>query len=402
MVARARFLADARRVLALVAFLALYVGGGPWLVITLGYEVGWLVAVQAWTVRLWPLLPALALLGLLASAWSQVRAARRFQGQLEAAGTTWLLLPNPSAKPVAWARGGFWHGIGASLPRGTHLTWEVVGARGEVLLLARCAPSLNQVLANLLVTHWPGGQLVPLVSEADPLRADAPGTWWVELRPVLWDAPLTVTSDSDPLFGLLEALAHLGEGTRAGVQLAVRADPFTRGRVARRAARVAQQARETKRPYLREQAKRLEARTGEGFLEVRLVVWAAAPRAGQARAICRELVRLLRARYGLPNMLKQAGEGKGLPVARAFPLLAGKPWAESEVGTLAHLVGQDARGVAETLRTARARPLRPSRGLRPPRGAWVSPRVQQMRKLRGEGSELGPTAQAEESEVLHE
>ena len=141
-----------------------------------------------------------------------------------------------------------------------------------------------------------------------------------------------------------------------------------------KAARLTAQRAAGKSLEQRRGEKGLDQRAQRIFLEARLLVWASAGTEEMARSVARSLARTLMAQFGPSNPLRQAAEGPGAPTGREFPLFGGKPWADDELATVAHLLGKDGRSVAPQLRVAPAKPLPPSPESRVPSAARLGGR----------------------------
>jgi hypothetical protein len=215
---------------------------------------------------------------------------------------------------------------------------------------------------------------------------------WIELVPTKRDHPLSMATP-DPQIAVLGELALLPQGVNAGVQVLVRADFHTRGRLLKQAAKATSKKPETG-PYAvrpSSEAKRevqaVDARTGQGFVEAQLLVWAAAPIEGMAWHAAHVLADTLRGQYDVQNPLKRDKEGEGSCYGRQMPAFGGRGWSVSELGTLAHLVGGDTTGLAPQLLRARGRPLPPSPKCYIPRHARIADFIREAEaQKRGTGS----------------
>jgi len=358
MVARTRFLARVRALVGLYLlilmahFLPRFLPRAPF------------PALPVWAVWGFPVVGV----GLAAAALALERRRHREVEERVRSGPTMLLLPRAemaTPKTVSlWAR------LAEILPPGEHLAWEVSGGSDRVVFSFRAAAdTLPRALAQV-TAEWPGVQARRVEPENDPVRPpEGAEVWWVELAPQSADRPIE-TSGSEPLLAVLTEIARLPEGVRAGVQILARGDPVTRSRLGARAVRHAASRDRSERE--RSEGRRMAERASRLFLEVRLLVWASARTRGLAQVTARALAGALAAQFGPSNPIRRRAEGAGSLETRAFPLFAGMPWADTEIGLIGHLLGKDGLAVAPQMRVAPARPLPPSPECRVPSGARVA------------------------------
>lgn len=299
--------------------------------------------------------------------WQRIRTRQRqMNTQMLLEGETYLLLPRPDAAPTRADKVALWQRLSQVLPRGAHLSFELSGtAQGQTFSLrapdaATCRAAITQVM-----TEFPGIE-VQRVREGsqDPLWVgEGQVSVWMELIPTHADQPLLMATP-DPQIGLLGQLALLPQGVHAGVQVLVRQDFHTRGRLMSRAAKATSKKPETGPHALRPSSadKRevtyVDTRAQQHFVEVQLLVWANAPLEGMAWQVVNHLADTLRGQYQPHNPLKVAGQSIGVRCyTRQMPPFGGMGWASAELGTLAHLVGGDTAALAPRLARSRTRAL---------------------------------------------
>lgn len=286
-------------------------------------------------------------------------------------GTVRLLLPRQDATIGVKDAVQFWNQVSDLIPKHQHITFELAGNNQEVTFAVCADAGANRALVMQAIADWPGTQSRPVTAPTtDPLfvAAGRPA-YTITLQPKQADRPLD-TAVADPLAAPLAEISRLPQGTRGGLLLLVRGDDVTRQRLGTAAAQESA-TRTTGRSLAQKRAlKAADARAQHIFLEVHLVVWAAAATPAMARSVARSLARSVKAQYEASNPLVVAAEHAGRP-RRVFPLLAGRPWTDAELATLAHLEGKTGVAIAPQLATAPARPLPPSSACRIPREARI-------------------------------
>lgn len=384
MVARRRLIQALKELLFGGGFVLLYATGLPFFFSFLKVEWSFLPAWKAWGLRALVVAPLLFAFFY----WRQHRYItgryRRAQLDLEQTGITYSLLLRADGKPVDPAKVHLWSHVGDVLPRDGHVAFEVAGSGEMVQLLFRAVPGVDRALMTQISAEWPGTQARVVRPADDPLALDEGRFgWWCELMPRSAHAPV-VAASADPLRALLSELGRLPGGVRAGMQVLVRGDAFTRQAVGGKAAKAVLDQAQTGKKYklpvtleTKRQSTGLDQRAQHIFVEVRLRVWATAGSQAMAQSVARSLSRAVLSQYGPSNPLRQSAEGEGAPTARDFPPFAGRPWTDEELGRLAHLVGSDVRTLVPQLAVASANPLPPSPACRVPKGARLTARLKQ-------------------------
>ena len=374
-----------RRVAALVAVSGIYLLLLPTLIVTLweGRPWSWLAALAALRREV-----ALVLLvALCAGALQQLVALRhqprRFSRQLQAEGVSYLLLADRelvARHPLDKRDGDLWGEIATLVPIGEYLAFDCVGSAEQVMLLVTGLPHAARAAATQLMAHWPGTQLRPLVGIQEPLARLAAETelyhWHCHIRPTARRHPIQ-PAVADPALALLSEVARLPEGVQGGLQLLVGPNPYSGHNLEQTAIRKSV-------PILNHRNRRYEelyrqpwettvidrsdqrdieewsARANRRFLDVQLVVWAAATDLAPARQHARQLARTAVAQYGPRNPLRLTHEAQGSCASRQRRLFAGGNWTDQELGTLFHLFGREGVAVAPTLAMASAKILPPA------------------------------------------
>lgn len=293
-----------------------------------------------------------------------------WQRRTSADGPVMIVLPRRDARTIPPGQISFWSQIADVLPHGSHVAFEFSGDSEKQVFSMRAAERNSRAVMVQILATWDGAQIRPVDGERemDPMAVDEGATWWVELRPRT-QRPIQASSP-DPLIAVMTDVARLPVALQGGVQVLVRADPYSRRRLG---AEAAQRTATSKGKSLAEKRddKSLDARASQIFLEAQVRVWASAPSLEAARQTARGLARTLLAQFGPSNPLVIARQGAGHQalVERRFDLFAGWPWTDVELSLIAHLTGKEGLGAAPQLRTASARALPPSPAVRVPRQA---------------------------------
>lgn len=296
---------------------------------------------------------------------------RKINQNIHQSGVTYLMLPRADGETVKSEQVTLWHRIAQSLPYYEHICFEMTGGEDEVVFSLRTTN--EQTAKNILskvIAEWPGTMM--RYAKQDPVPVSA---HWVEVRAIKKDQPI-VASTPDPMKAILAEIAILPKGIKAGLQVLVREDPYTRLKLSRKADKKTRKkpsnninllivSDDKKNPYSnnfsaedRRKINWLDQRAQEAFIEVRLIIWATCESDSLAAQTVKGLANALRSQYHPNNKLIKGWRiKKGNVQARTFPTFSGRPWVASELGTIAHLVGKDALLSAPQLVTAPARPL---------------------------------------------
>ncbi len=273
-----------------------------------------------------------------------------------------------------------WTRAATLLPSGEHLSFELSGGRDGIAYSSRAIGETCQTMITQYVTEFRDARARPVregEGERDPIRLEeGESAWQIELRPSSAEGAITPVL-ADPMTAILSELARLPAGIRAGVQVLIRSDAYTRGKLA---ARAAQLTSTPSQPSKTGTVKSKEQRRGESdldrraqmtFLETRLIVWAVAPDEGEAQKFAGSLARTLASGLGQSNPLTAVKGWAGLPEARRFDLFSGRAWGDAELALVAHVIGgKTALDLAPQLKIAPARPLVPLPPARLPVGAY--------------------------------
>ncbi len=296
---------------------------------------------------------------------------KKINNKIAQSGVTYLILPRADGEPVSSQQVTLWHRIAQALPYYEHICFEMTGGEDQLLFSLRTANEATaKNILSKIIAEWPGTMMRK--AKQDPLPDK---THFIEVKALKADMPI-VASTPDPMKALLSEIAVLPKGMKAGLQVLVREDPFTRLKLLRKADKKTRKRAENKmnllvvsdgkkNPYSlnlsaedRRKVQWLDQRAQEAFVEVRLIIWAVCESDELSRRTVTGLAKTLSSQYHPNNKLVKGWRVKvGNVQARTFPTFSGRPWIASELGTIAHLVGKDALLSAPQLVTAPARPL---------------------------------------------
>lgn len=315
--------------------------------------------------------PIILILLFLLNLFSVKYKQKKINTSMEQSGITYLMMPRADGEAVRIEQVTLWHRIAQALPYYDHICFEMTGGEDEIVFSLRATneDAAKNILSKI-IAEWPGTMMRK--AKQDPIPDKA---YFVEVKAIKKDMPI-VASTPDPMKALLAEIAILPKGIKAGLQIFVREDPYTRMKLLRKADKKTRKKPESKmnilvvsddkkNPYSnnlsaedRRKVQWLDQRAQEAFVEVRLIVWATCDSDEIARRTVKELAKSLSSQYHPNNKLLKGWRIKtGNVRARTFPTFSGRPWVASELGTIAHLVGKDALLSAPQLVTAPARPL---------------------------------------------
>ncbi len=318
--------------------------------------------------------PFILLLLLLYNLWNMKRRQNKINHEIATDGVTYLILPRADGEPVRATEVTLWHRIALALPYYKHICFEMTGSEDGIVFSLRATDDATaRNILSKVMAEWPGTQMRR--AESDPLEV-ASDAYWLSIKAQNSQQPI-VSSTPDPMGAMLSEIALLPKGVKAGGQVYVREDPFTRLYQSRKADSKTRKKPEPKvnpiilnnaetsqygglRPSAEErrELRWLDERAQEAFLETNLIIWAAADNDKTAKETAIRLAESLSAQYHPNNKLIVGWRcKKGNLMARTYPTFAGRPWVASELGTIAHLVGKDAYLSAPQLAVAPARPL---------------------------------------------
>ncbi len=295
---------------------------------------------------------------------------KKINNKMQESGVTYLMLPRADGEPVKIEQVTLWNRIAQALPYYEHISFEMTGGEDEIVFSLRTTSDATaKNILSKVIAEWPGTMM--RVGK-DPLPHTA---YFVEVKALKADLPI-VASTPDPMKAILAEIAILPKGMKAGLQVFVREDPFTRLKLSRKADKKTRKkplnnmnlfivSDDKKNPYSnnlsaedRRKIQWLDERAQEAFVEVRLIIWAVCESDELSRRTVTTLAKTLSSQYHPNNKLIKGWRiKKGNVQARTFPTFSGRPWVASELGTIAHLVGKDALLSAPQLVTAPARPL---------------------------------------------
>ncbi len=315
-----------------------------------GIPLSFLLAVAGWF-----------LMALLRQSWINYRIGRR--------GSIRLVLPRVDAKTNPKDAVQFWNQVSDLIPKHQHVTFELAGSTLGVNFALGADKGANRALVMQAMADWPGTQSKLVEKpEDDPLYIpDGQKAVQIVLRPKFSGKSIT-TAVSDVLAAPLVEIARMPEGVKGGILVLVRGDNQTKKKLGAEAAKETAQKTTGKSLEQKRSIKAADSRAQHIFLEVRVIIWAAANTTSMAQSVARSLARSVKAQYEATNPLEQVAETEK-PPCRSFPLFAGRPWTDTELATLAHLEGEPGAAIAPQLATAPARPLPPSPDCRIPKEA---------------------------------
>ncbi len=287
--------------------------------------------------------------------------------QQVATGPTVLLLPRADWKPVDPSKINLWGRLADALPHDEQISLEIFGSETEIAFALHGSENGVRAALTQIKAEWPGVQRRD--TTADPTQP--PEGWvgyWCECAPATWDKPI-VPLTTDPLRGaLVELNGVVGQG-RGLLQILAKHDYGTKRKVGQRAVAARGEGQQVPHAGVKalrtKEARELESRFDRNFLQVTVRAVGMADTPERAQGIARGLARAVCASYGPQNPVKVVKEGQGDLTAaqqRAFGKL--QAWADTELASLAHLVGSDMLTVAPRLKVASAKALPVSPAMR--------------------------------------
>ncbi len=300
----------------------------------------------------------------------QVRKQKAYMAaiaQQVATGPTVLLLPRADWKPVDPSKINLWGRLADALPHDEQISLEVFGSETEIAFALHGSENGVRAALTQIKAEWPGVQRRE--TAADPTQP--PEGWvgyWCECAPATWDKPI-VPLTTDPLRGaIVELNGVVGQG-RGLLQILAKHDYGTKRKVGQRAVAARGEGQQVPHAGVKalrtKEARELEGRFDRNFLQVTVRAVGMADTPERAQGIARGLARAVCASYGPQNPVKVVKEGQGDLTAtqqRAFGKM--QAWADTELASLAHLVGSDMLTVAPRLLVASAKSLPVSPAMR--------------------------------------
>ena len=289
--------------------------------------------------------------------------AQRMQAIAEAvaAGPSIALLPRSDWKKINPEDVQLWARLADALPHDEPISFEIGGNDIQSFFALHGSEAGLRAAYTQVKAEWPGAERRPLGADENPDPAQLPTDWhlwWAECAPVNWNKPIQALTD-DPLRSVLVELnAVTGQG-RGLVQLVVKRDFGTRQRLGKAAFSARDEENQSKgiRALRSQEAKELEKRARQTFLEVSVRAVGMADTPERAQGIARGLARTIAASFSYSNPIRvmQEGQDPARVASRAF----GKrgTWSADELAWLGHLVGGDMLHVAPRLQSAAAKSL---------------------------------------------
>ena len=290
-----------------------------------------------------------------------------------ATGPTVLLLPRSDLRPVAPERVRLWARLTDALPHDEPISWEIWGHQDRSGFALHGSAEGVRAAMTQIRAEWPGTHR-RAIGETYPDPAALPEgwvVWWVELRPKRWDYPLTPSGD--PLRAILLELGAIQGNGRGLVQIIVRRDYGTRRKLGRMAfrARDAEVRRKGVRAMKMREARILEERAKQQFLQVTVRCVGMADTRSRAQGMARALARALASAFSGENALRWVRQGRNPRLVTERRMGRSGPWTATELAYLAHLAGSDLAALAPRLLTAPARFLPAPPEMRVPPQAQV-------------------------------
>ena len=274
-----------------------------------------------------------------------------------ASGPTVLLLPRSDAKARKLSEVGVWNRLADALPHDEHISFEIVGNADDLAFALHGSEDGLRAALTQFRAEWPGMHRKP----ADPDPAELPegwSLWWIELAPQRFDESVSAAA-ADPLRALfIELNGVLGQG-RGVVQVIARRNFGARKQLGQMAfaARDAESPSKGVRALRSQDAKRLEGRARETYLDVTLRVAGLADTPERAQGIARGLARAAAASFDARNPVQPVRQGDDPAVLSARVPGQSIPWAGSDLAAIGHLPGADLLSLAPRLQTAPAKYL---------------------------------------------
>lgn len=305
------------------------------------------------------------------------RLRKRAIAESVAAGPTIALLPRSDWKKVNPEHVQIWARMADALPHDEQISFEIAGNEMSSFFALHGSEAGLRAAYTQVKSEWPTAARKPLGAEDAPDPAQLPEgwqLWWAECAPVTWNKPIKALSD-DPLRSVLVELNGVSGQAQGLVQLVVKRDFGARKRLGEAAFAARDEVVDSKGVrYLRgQEAKELEARAQQTFLEVTVRAVGMADTPERAQGIARGLARTIAASFSYSNAIRVQQEGKdAVRVARREFGKRGT-WSADELAWLGHLVGGDMQHIAPRLEAAPAKSLPASPEMRIKPGDIIAP-----------------------------
>lgn len=301
----------------------------------------------------------LALAALLIGGWLYRRYAQaayhRAIIERVSQGPTVQLLPRADARPVQPDKVRIWQRLADALPHDEHISFEIAGNESRVGFYLHGSSEGVVAALTQFRAEWPG---LFRKKADDPAQNKDWAIWWVELAPNAYDRPVQAAAD-DPLRAILiELNGVLGHG-RGMVQVIARRNFGAREMIGRQAFAARDEEIPSKgvRALRQQDARRLEERAQEIYLDATIRAVGLADTHERAQAIARGLARAIAASFSGLNPVRPVAQGRD--AARVIWRTPGRmmAWAAGDLAALAHLAGSDLIALAPRMDTAPARYL---------------------------------------------
>ena len=315
----------------------------------------------------WFLIVSGLLLLIALAAWLAARTLRKtrvlkYQAEIDhqvASGPTVFLLPRSDAPPVLPAKIDLWARLADALPHDEHLAFELSGSETQVNFDIHGSENGVRAALTQIRAEWPGVQQRPIQPADDPARL--PEGWhlfWCECAPATWNKPISSLSD-DPLRAvLIEMKSVVGQG-QGLLQVIARNDFGTRKQLGQAAFAVRADKPDNAgvRAIRSREAKELEDRAQQTFLQATIRTVGMADTPERAQGIARGLARAVSASFGHSNPVRVSAEGQADAPVLTRQMGHVGVWADNELATLGHLVGKDMLFTVPRLQVASAKSL---------------------------------------------
>lgn len=278
-----------------------------------------------------------------------------------ASGPTIALLPRSDWKKIDPEDVQLWARLADALPHDEQISFEVGGSDQRVFFALHGSEAGLRAAYTQVKAEWPTVQRRPLGIEKAPDPAILPEDWhlwWVECSPVNWNKTIEALSD-DPLRSVLVELNSVTGRGHGLIQIVAKRNFGVRKHLGEAAFAARDEVVDSKgvRHLRSTEARELEKRARQTFLDVTVRAVGMADTPARAQGVARGLGRAIAASFSQSNPVRVVQEGKdpARVAARAFGQIAS--WSADELAWLGHLVGGDMQRVAPRLQAASARAL---------------------------------------------
>ena len=297
--------------------------------------------------------------------WIVKKGAERLRmraiAEAVAAGPTIALLPRSDWKKVNPEHVQLWARLADALPHDEQISFEIGGSDQKSFFALHGSEAGLRAAYTQVRAEWPTVQRRPLGIENAPDPAHLPESWhlwWAECSPVNWNKAIEALSD-DPLRSVLVELNSVTGQGHGLVQLVAKRNFGIRKQLGQAAFSARDEVVDSKgiRHLRSAEAKELEKRARQTFLDVSVRAVGMADTPERAQGIARGLARTIAASFSQSNPVRVMKEGKDPErvAARAFGHRGS--WSADELAWLGHLAGGDMQHVAPRLQAASARAL---------------------------------------------